>query len=164
MTAGGDMWYQCWGNLNFPEATFESLRSMGNMFFSNYSLYAPKAVFGKVTSTNSASISISGQILLESATFESLTSFNSLFNSCTKELVLHSINMGKATTATSFCPKAKLDKQSLLQIASTIKEYTDGTSHKIDLGIDATLTGDAEVLSALDAIAAKGWTVTHKFN
>lgn len=53
-----------------------------------------------------------------------------------------------------------LDLESIRIISSQIKTHTDGASHKIALGVDKALKGNADLESYLQTMREKGWTLT----
>ena len=57
----------------------------------------------------------------------------------------------------------RLDKESALRVLTTIPTYTSG-SHPLTIGIHVDHKTDEEVLAAIDAATAKGWTVTTQWN
>lgn len=57
----------------------------------------------------------------------------------------------------------QLDKNSALRVLNSIPTYTSGT-HNLTIGIHVDHQNDAEVLAAIDAATAKGWTLTVQWN
>ena len=56
-----------------------------------------------------------------------------------------------------------LNKESVIRIANSLPSYTSGT-HAICFGIHIDHQNDEEVLAALEAVEAKGWTLTVQWN
>lgn len=65
--------------------------------------------------------------------------------------------------AQNFMNQTILDKASVLRVLTTIPAYTSGT-HRITIGIHIDHQADEEVLAAIEAATAKGWTVTTQWN
>lgn len=57
----------------------------------------------------------------------------------------------------------KLDKPSVKEILYSIPAYTSGT-HKLTIGIHVDHKTDEEVIAAIEAAEAKGWTLTVQWN
>lgn len=57
----------------------------------------------------------------------------------------------------------QLDLESIQTIAQTIKTHTSGT-HRIGLGVDYRLQGNADYTAAINTITSKGWSVYAQFN
>lgn len=65
--------------------------------------------------------------------------------------------------APNFMNQTILDKASALRILTTIPAYSGG-EHPITIGIHIDHQADEEVLAAIEAATAKGWTVTTQWN
>ena len=72
-------------------------------------------------------------------------------------------DMSAASSCIGMFDKWSLDAASVKHISETIKGWTSG-SHPITLGIQKSLQNDPDVLADIDAISAKGWTVTVQYN
>lgn len=57
----------------------------------------------------------------------------------------------------------QLDRDSALRVLTTIPSYTSG-DHPLTVGIHVDHQSDEEVLAAIDAATAKGWTITTQWN
>lgn len=67
------------------------------------------------------------------------------------------------SSATRMFSDCKLNKESALRVLGSIPVYESG-SHPITIGIHVDNKADEEVLAAIDAATAKGWTVTTQWN
>lgn len=67
------------------------------------------------------------------------------------------------STASNMFGGCVLDAYSVKRIATSIKTWTSG-SHPITIGIAKPLQNDPDVLADIQAIRAKGWTVTVQYN
>lgn len=62
------------------------------------------------------------------------------------------------------CIDCKLDKISTLRILESIPSWNDGTTHRLDLGLDSALQEDADIAVAKTTAINKGWTITITYN
>jgi hypothetical protein len=65
--------------------------------------------------------------------------------------------------AQNFMNQTILDKTSAMRVLTTIPAYSSGT-HRIAIGIHIDHQADEEVLAAIEAATAKGWTLTVQWN
>ena len=74
---------------------------------------------------------------------------------------INSPNIVSATNAFSNCI---LNKDSALHVLQKLAPYTDGAEHPITMGMHTDHQADEELRAAIDAAAARGWTVSEQWN
>jgi hypothetical protein len=72
-------------------------------------------------------------------------------------------NLSSLASAGAFLNEAQIDKLSALSILGSIPAYTSG-SHPLTIGIHVDHQTDEEVIAAIEAAEAKGWTVAVQWN
>ena len=91
-----------------------------------------------------------------------LTDGSYMFSTC-RELTTFTSDLPALTKGSGMFESCKLNKESALRVLNSIPAYTSG-SHKLTIGIHIDHKTDEEVLAAIDAANAKGWTLTVQWN
>ena len=91
-----------------------------------------------------------------------LTEGWNMFNN--SSLIHFDAQLPKLTIGNNMFNNCILDKTSISNIANSLQTFTDGSSHNLTLGIFVGYKHDPDIVSYLNDITAKGWTLTTQYN
>lgn len=161
------MFFYLHAYIYFRKATFDNAGGSFNKAFcwglrttNSSPIDMPKATLDKLSSDGSAYNNTWSRFRLPSLTFASMATW-SFANPITEFFYgdMPNLNLKTLNSGNGMFKKCCLTKRTVQAIADTIKTQTSG-SHVIDLGIDATLENDPDVIQAIETVSQKGWTTS----
>lgn len=83
---------------------------------------------------------------------------------CAQKLEEFPLSYPALNSAVNMFRDCKLSSEQVINVLDSLPSWQDEKTHSIGFGIHVDYQADEEVLAAIDAATAKGWTVTTRFN